>query len=73
MGKSKYSIKIERGTFGNDEGIMFRASITDGINGVGFFNIEAVQVGFGTTEKKATDDFIRRNISNVLGMVFENE
>ena len=72
MAKVDYQILTEKGLF--DEGSdYFRVSVVEVGNGkrAQFFGPEAIHVGFGATPKEAIDDFIRRNISNVLDMIFD--
>ena len=65
-------IKIDEGSFDGD-GVIFQVRVVDGIMNVNKFNIEKIQRGYGSTPKEATDDFIRRNKSDVLDLIFEEE
>lgn len=64
------SLKVEEGEFAYGQ-IMFRVSVTDGVNKLREIGMEFVWDGFGTTEKEAIDDFIRRNKSDILNVVFK--
>ena len=72
--KIDYQILTEKGLFdaGSD---YFRVSVVESGNGkrVREFNIEPINVGFGATPKEAIDDFIRRNKSIVLDVIFDTD
>ena len=67
-----YQILTEQGLFdsGSD---YFRVTVVESGSGkrVHSFNEERIQNGFGSNPKEAIDDFIRRNKSDVLDMVFD--
>jgi hypothetical protein len=65
-------IKVEEGTLG-DEQVIHRVFVVDGIRFIRQFNEEMILTGFGATPKEAIDDFIRRNKSDVLNMIFKGE
>jgi len=65
----KYKIKVIEGDFGDDQ-VIFRVTVIDEEGQVREFNVEPIKPGFGATEKEAIDDFIRRNNSDVLDVVF---
>ena len=66
------TIKIDEGTFG-DDGVIFQVYLVDGIMNVKRFNEEAINIGYGATPKEAIDDFIRRNKSDVLNLIFKGD
>ena len=71
MKKNDYQIKIEEGSFDNDGSPMWRVNVFDGIKKVSSFNQEGINTGFGATPQDAINDFINRNKSDVLNMVFD--
>ncbi len=73
--KNKYQLSTIRCYFDAASNlVIYKAFII--MVGVGvkeWFNEVRVESGYGITEKDAINDFIRRNISGVLGAVFENK
>ena len=65
-------IKVEEGTFADDQ-VIFRVFVVDGIRFIRAFNEADILIGYGATEKEAIDDFIRRNKSDVLNIIFKGE
>jgi hypothetical protein len=66
-------IKVDEGSFGDDDGVIHRVYVVDGIRYIREFNQEPILIGFGATAKEAIDDFIRRNKSDVLDIIFKGE
>ncbi len=71
MAKNNYRIKFQEGSFDNDGSPMVRINVFDGIKRVSSFNQEVINTGFGTTKQDAINDFINRNKSDVLNMIFD--
>jgi len=67
---SRYRIKVIEGDFGDDQPI-FKIVIVDDEGLARELGAERVNPGFGVNEKEAIDDFIRRNKSDVLDVVFD--
>ena len=65
-------IKIDEGSF-DDEDVIFQVRVVDGILNVNNFNAVKIQRGYGTSAKEAVDDFIRRNPSDVLDLIYKQE
>jgi hypothetical protein len=71
--KDKYQVVVEEGSFGFGY-TCFRVSVVEDRPGkprVRNFNAEPINVGFGKDPQDAIDDFIRRNNSDVLDMIFD--
>ncbi len=71
MAKNNYRIKFQEGSFDNDGSPMWRINVFDGTKRVLSFNQEVINTGFGTTKQDAINDFINRNESDVLNMIFD--
>jgi len=65
-------IKVDEGSFG-DDGVIFQVYVMDGEMFIREFNQEMIQIGYGATAKEAIDDFIRRNKSDVLSIIYKGE
>ena len=66
-------LKVDEGSFGDDDGVIWQAYVMDGIRYIKAFNEEPILIGYGATAKEAIDDFIRRNKSDVLNMIYKGE
>ena len=76
MKKNNYQVKFQEGSFDNDGDPMVRVNVFDGTVGafrkkVPSFNQEVINTGFGTEKQDAINDFINRNKSDVLNMIFD--
>ncbi len=71
MKKNDYRIKFKEGSFDNDGSPMWRVNVFNGMNKVPSFNQERINTGFGAPPQDAINDFINRNNSDVLNMVFD--
>jgi hypothetical protein len=65
-------IKVDVGTIDGETDI-YQVRVVDGIININYFNIEKIQRGYGSTPQEATEDFIRRNKSEVLDQIFKQE
>ena len=61
-------IKTEQGLLGGIK--IYRSYVVDGINYVREFNVERIQTGYGETQEEAIKNFILRNKSEVLDIIF---
>ena len=71
MTKNNHQIKFEEGSFDNDGSPMWRVNVFNGTKKVPSFNQEVINTGFGTEKQDAINDFINRNKSDVLNMIFD--
>ena len=71
MTKNNYRIRFEEGSFDNDSNPMWRVNVFDGTKRMSSFNQEKINTGFGSTKQDAINDFINRNKSDVLNMIFD--
>ena len=65
-------IKIDEGTF-DDESAIYQVRVVDGILNINDMGARTIQRGYGASAKEAIDDFIRRNPSDVLDIIYKQE